>query len=397
MVTLISFFLALGLFFSSSALQSGPSIPAVKQDASTPANSPESEPERDAVTKAGPPSQPPTGLEPSIGTPATGNAATTATESRPRVAAVKPDSEAVANDNSAAKPTTPEPLAGIPVTENAIPETTQRLSHTATSKRDSDPTAAEHPVPTPPLRSSDFEPIEPAPSTSNGPWWPWFGWFGWFGWLLSLLLIVYLIRAQAGWRTAFENKEWLLLPSDGAANIIAAVQRLAQNTQGLDSRLRGSTQTHKKGVESLSEAIRDTRAEFAILREELDRKTREIADLRLGQEFQARRPVLRAVAHALQIIEEGTHSGEPPESTLAGVATELRECLEDNRVIARSFEPGTKLADAKGVSTQESILEPAADDSLKGTIGETMRCAYIVIGPSGAEDVVRPARVKIFT
>lgn len=213
---------------------------------------------------------------------------------------------------------------------------------------------------------------------------------------MSLLLVFYLIRAQAGWRTTFENKEWLLLPSESAADMKGELQRLVHNTHSLEASLRGSEQTHSKGVESLSQTIQDTRAEFAILREELDRKTREIADLKLGHEFHARRPVLRAVAHALQIIDEATHSGEPSESTLAGVATELRECLEDNRVIARTFEPGTKLADAKGVSTQESIREPAADHSLKGTIGETLRCAYVVIGPSGTEDIVRPARVKIY-
>jgi hypothetical protein len=175
------------------------------------------------------------------------------------------------------------------------------------------------------------------------------------------------------------------------------MQRLVHKTHDLAASLGGSTQANLKNSEVISQAIRDTRAEFAILREELDRKTREIADLKLGHEFHARRPVLRAVAHALQIIEEGGHSGEPPESTIAGVATELRECLEDNSVIARCYEPGTRLSDAKGVSTQESIKEPSVNESLRGTIGETMRCAYIVIGPSGAEEVVRPARVKIYT
>jgi len=288
-------------------------------------------------------------------------------------------------------PLGPEPAVEPPETGNAAPATTPMPPQPANLQKESYPVATKDAALPATAATVASDPSERSSSLSRGSWWPW------LGWLLSLLLTVYLIRAQAGWRTAFENKEWLLLPSERAADMTDVLQRLVHNTHGLASSLTGSTQSHLKGVESLSQAIQDTRAEFAILREELDRKTREIADLKLGHEFHARRPVLRAVAHALQIIEEGKHSGEPPESTLAGVATELRECLEDNRVIARSFEPGTRLADAKGVSTQESIREPAADDSLKGTIGETMRCAYIVIGPSGAEDVVRPARVRIYT
>ena len=288
-------------------------------------------------------------------------------------------------------PPAPEAASEPPETGNAVSPATPMPPQPANLRKESDPVAATDAVlpATPATVAPDQS--QPYSSLSGGSWWPW------LGWLLSLLLVVYLIRAQAGWRTAFENKEWLLLPSDRAADMTDVLQRLVHNTHGLASSLSGSAQTHSKGVESLSQAIQDTRAEFTILREELDRKTREIADLKLGHEFHARRPVLRAVAHAMQIIDEATHSGEPSESTLAGVATELRECLEDNRVIARTFERGTKLADAKGVSTQESIREPAADHSLRGTIGETLRCAYIVIGPSGTEDIVRPARVKIYT
>lgn len=294
-------------------------------------------------------------------------------------------------DRQSPLPLGPEPAVEPPETGNAAPATTPMPPQPANLQKESYPVATKDAALPATAATVASDPSERSSSLSRGSWWPW------LGWLLSLLLVVYLIRAQAGWRTAFENKEWLLLPSERAADMTDVLQRLVHNTRGLASSLTVSTQSQLKGVESLSQAIQETRSEFAILREELDRKTREIADLKLGHEFHARRPVLRAVAHALQIIEEGTHSGEPPESTLAGVATELRECLEDNRVIARSFEPGTRLADAKGVSTQESIREPAADDSMKGTIGETLRCAYFVMGPSGVEDIVRPARVRIYT
>jgi hypothetical protein len=56
-----------------------------------------------------------------------------------------------------------------------------------------------------------------------------------------------------------------------------------------------------------------------------------------------------------------------------------------------------RLSDAKGVSTQESIKEAASEDSQKGTIGETIRSAYVVVGPAGDEEVLRHARVRIFT
>jgi molecular chaperone GrpE (heat shock protein) len=229
----------------------------------------------------------------------------------------------------------------------------------------------------------------PMPSTGS--------WLAWSGWILSMLLAVYLIRAQSRWRAAFENKEWLLLPSTSAANMTAQLQSLAHQTTALQDGVLGSTHVHTKSTDALTKAIQDTRAEFAILRDELDRKTKEIAELKLGHEFHSRRPVLRAIAHALQIIEEDAHGGTNPESTLAGVASELRECLQDNNVSDRTYEPGTRLSDAKGVSTHESIKEPAPEDGLRGTIGETRRSAYMVIGPTGAEEILRHARVKIYT
>jgi hypothetical protein len=215
--------------------------------------------------------------------------------------------------------------------------------------------------------------------------------------MLSLLLALYLIRAQGKWRAAFENKEWLLLPSHAAHQLEDGLQQLAHHAAALTSRVQESVTKSSRHVDAVAQAIHDTRSEFAILREELDQKTKEIANLKLGHDFHSRRSVLRAVAHALQIIEEDQACGRNSEATLDGVAVELRECLQDNNVVAKKYEPGMRLSDAKGVSTQESIKEAASEDSQKGTIGETIRSAYVVVGPAGDEEVLRHARVRIFT
>ena len=274
---------------------------------------------------------------------------------------------------------------------SVAPEAARTLPQLDTPQHALGSSQDKHSAPPPVVATAMPDSSTRSPSSSTLPW------LAWSGWLISLLLGVYLIRAQSQWRTTFANKEWLLLPSDYSAHITNSLQGLINKTSTLATDITGSAQSHSRSVEAISHAIRETRAEFAILREDLDRKTKEIADLRLGHEFNNRRSTLRTIAHALQIIEEDQHSGASPDSTLAGVATELRECLQDNAVIARIFEPGTRLADTKGVSSQESLKEPAAEDSLKGTIGETIRSAYVVVGPSGAEEILRHARVKIYT
>lgn len=225
----------------------------------------------------------------------------------------------------------------------------------------------------------------------------WSAWREMAGWLISALLIGYLLLLQRPWRIAFQNREWLMMPSQTADQMRESVQHLTRHADALTGRVDRSFGDHAKQIEEIAQVLRDTRSEFSILREELDRKAKEIADLRIGHDFKSRKSILRAVAHVMQIIEEDRHGGRDAADTLKGVVVELEECLQDNNVAALRYEPGTRLADAKGVSTQESIKEQAQEPHLKGTIGETMRPAYVIVGPSGSEEIVRQARVRIYT
>jgi len=225
----------------------------------------------------------------------------------------------------------------------------------------------------------------------------WSAWREMAAWLISALLIGYLLLLQRPWRIAFQNREWLMMPSQTADQMREGVQHLTRHVDALTGRVDRSFGDHAKQIEAIAQVLRDTRSEFTILREELDRKAKEIADLRIGHDFKSRKSILRAVAHAMQIIEEDRHGGRDAADTLKGVVVELEECLQDNNVTALRYDPGTRLSDAKGVSTQESIKEQAQEPHLKGTIGETMRPAYVIVGPNGSEEIVRQARVRIYT
>jgi len=295
----------------------------------------------------------------------------------------------------------PEPLSTAPITPTAAPRSAGVAPGSADSQasnRNGTTTLSAVAASPPTAPATPSEPQAVDSKDAGDPQSSFKGsWFAWTGWMLSLLLALYLIRAQEKWRAAFENKEWLLLPSHTANQLEDGLRQLADHAAALTNRVQESATKSSRHVDAVAQAIHGTRSEFAILREELDRKTNEIANLKMGHEFHSRRSVLRAVAHALQIIEEDQACGRNSEATLDGVAVELRECLQDNNVVAKKYDPGMRLSDAKGVSTQESIKEAASEDSLKGTIGETIRSAYVVLGPAGDEEVLRHARVRIFT
>lgn len=225
----------------------------------------------------------------------------------------------------------------------------------------------------------------------------WSTWMSMAGWLLSGLLVCYLLLSQRQWRIAFQDKEWLLMPSQTADQMREGVQSLSRHAKALDARVDRSFGDHTQQLVGIAQAIHDTRSEFAILRDELDRKTKEIADLKIGHDFQSRKSILRAVAYAMQIIEEDQCGGRDAAETLKGVVVELQECLQDNNVMAVRPDPGARLTETKGVSIQESIREQAPEPHLKGTIRDTLRPAYVIVGPSGSEEIVRQARVRIYT
>ena len=290
-----------------------------------------------------------------------------------------------------------------PVAAGNPPPATSVLS----PERPAEPIAAQTPPmeaisgSAPPVESkSDSVRISATPRPTSFTERPEVGWSTWMsmaGWLLSTLLACYLLLSQRQWRIAFQDREWLMMPSRTADQMRESVQSLSRGANELNARVDRSFGDHTQQLVGIAQAIHDTRSEFTILRNELDRKTKEIADLKIGHDFQSRKSILRAVAYAMQIIEEDQCGGRDAAETLKGVVVELQECLQDNNVMAVRYEPGTRLTDTKGVSTQESIKEQAPEPHLKGTIGDTMRPAYVIVGPSGSEEIVRQARVRIYT
>jgi hypothetical protein len=149
-------------------------------------------------------------------------------------------------------------------------------------------------------------------------------------------------------------------------------------------------------MRSVSATTVETRAEFFILRDELDRKTKELATLRISQEFHIRRPVLRRVIRALNIIHEDLMYERDMRQTVEGVKAELTECLDENAVTVASPDVGTRLTEAKAVDIQNARREPTEDEALKGTIASTDLPAYIVHGAQGMEEVLVSAKVRVY-
>lgn len=220
--------------------------------------------------------------------------------------------------------------------------------------------------------------------------------FAWTGWLVALLLAGLLLLLVWRWRTAFETKEWLLVPSLQASRLVERMEAVEAAATAMQKRVAAGMAKQADAVGAVTANVQEARGEFAILAEDLERKAREIKDLRMGHEFHSRRPVLRAVAHALQIIEEDAAGGVEPRATLEGIHAELLECLENHAVSRVVNAPGTRLADARGVSVRDSTREAAPADDRKGTIGETLRSAYVAAGLGGEEEVLIQSKVRIY-
>jgi hypothetical protein len=216
------------------------------------------------------------------------------------------------------------------------------------------------------------------------------------GWLIAVLLLVLMIRLVGRWRTAFETKEWLLMPSNGARQLGVLLQSLAETTATRLDKMSHHVAATGEDIRVATREIHDTRSEFSILREELDQKTKELALLRLGQGFHVRRPVIMCVIRALEIIHDDVSHGRDLKETLEGVRVELQECLDDNAVFSHTPAAGTRLADAKGVDALGAQQVPTSEDTMKGTIAGTDRPGYVVRGPQGNEEVLVPAKVRVF-
>jgi len=187
------------------------------------------------------------------------------------------------------------------------------------------------------------------------------------------------------------------MPADTVEALSQHIHTLSTNHTNTSARIEHTLASRSQEAGSLIDAIRDTRSEFSILREELDRKSKENAALQLGQEYRLRRPALKAVAHALQIIIEDERATRDPTQTIQGVKAELQECLEDNQVTLISFPPGTPLATTKEISYSESTPVPTADGQDRGTVESTLRPAFVFTAPNGTQDILIPSRVTYYS
>jgi hypothetical protein len=216
------------------------------------------------------------------------------------------------------------------------------------------------------------------------------------GWLISGLLVIYLILLQKRWRTAFETKEWMLLPSETGANVVQGLDHLANMVSNTAQQVAERADHAKRAALHASEASKSVREEFAILREELEARQKELKLLQLGQEFHYRRPALMRIIRALEIIDDDMTHRRDPTRTLEGVRVELDECLQDNHVFTIRPEIGKAIAETAGFDGRSARRLETADTARKGTVAEVERPAYVVSGPSGHREVLVPARVTVF-
>jgi len=186
------------------------------------------------------------------------------------------------------------------------------------------------------------------------------------------------------------------MPSQHGAELARGFVALGDQTvRSLESVVAACNSNSRQAAEA-AVAARDTRGEFTILRDELDRKTKEVADLKMGHEFHHRRPLLRRIIRALEIIAEDAVASRDAQATLAGVIVELQECLEENAVTRFENPPGTKLAEARSLDVAGCSREPAPDESVRGTVAATLRPAYVARGPNGDEVVLLPGKATVY-
>jgi hypothetical protein len=216
------------------------------------------------------------------------------------------------------------------------------------------------------------------------------------GWLIAVLLALVLLRLNQQWRTSFRNREWLLVPSAEGQSYLWGLQQLIQAFARTRDTLEHSQSTVVDAVAAGAHTTDTTRREFTVLREELERRTEELEAARAGVDLWHRRAVLRAIARASEMIRDDRALNRDAQSTLDGLAVELEECLDQNRVTLRYPTVGAPLASDSTVDLTTVIREPTTDDSLRGTIASVDRPAYVAERADGKIDVLLPARVRIF-
>lgn len=204
------------------------------------------------------------------------------------------------------------------------------------------------------------------------------------GWLALIVVLILLVLLTGRWKTAFAEREWTLAPTPALATVEASLEAHASHAAMLEESVRTSL-----------EEARATREAFEILGRELDGKSAEIRDLRLGAEHHHRRALILSAIRALEVIGVDRDAGSDPDQTLRGLEVELSEALEDNHVEIHYPAVGERIP-MRGVDAGASRLVTTADEALVGTIASVERPAYIVRGPGGDEETLKPAAVTVY-
>jgi len=216
------------------------------------------------------------------------------------------------------------------------------------------------------------------------------------GWLFATALIYYLVLVQKRWRTAFETKEWLILPSTHAATIESRLHSLGTSVQTASTESSKYIAAALHASKDAASQCRGAREEFQILREEIDLKQKEIKMLQIGMDFHYRRPVLMRILKALDIIKEDQANNRELQTTIAGVMVELAECLEDNQISEHHPTVGAVAATEPGFDLGKAERIENPDEQKKGTIAAVLRPGYAINGALGKIEILVPARVQVF-
>ncbi len=202
-------------------------------------------------------------------------------------------------------------------------------------------------------------------------------------WVLVALLAITMLVAVRKWKAAFKNKDWTLTPTLAVGDLTAALAAAQDEL----ARLRSATFEAR-------DASQGVREEFAILGRELDARTQEVRELRMGQAFVAQRPFMAASVRAIDAIESDRDLASSPITTLRGIEVDLMELLEDHGVEVVTPAVGDRLP-ARGVDPGSADYVPTGDAAKVGTLASVDRPAYIAVGPD-AEVVLKPAAVSIY-
>ncbi len=205
------------------------------------------------------------------------------------------------------------------------------------------------------------------------------------GWLALVIVLLVLLMLIGRWKTAFNEKDWTLVPTLQATHLTHALRVNAAQVARLH-----------EVTERALEATQETRAEFGILGADLDKKSEEIRVLRMGQEFHHRKALMLAAVRALDAISIDAAADGDPQTTLRGIAVELAEALDDNHVETFAPQVGT-LVPTRGADVGAARLVPTSDTTLVGTIASVERPAYIARGPNGTEEILKAASVSVYT